>query len=114
MKTIRINVFETNSSSSHSVVLLDYFDYERWVNEKDACYDFDKNEIISISQRNSSLSEEEREEFYDKLPRSLDIPLTYQEFEDYVNGFKECEMEITDIITPKKRQAVLICYYNIQ
>ena len=56
MKTIRINVFETNSSSSHSVVLLDYFDYERGVNEKDACYDFDKNEItLSFNSKKATV-----------------------------------------------------------
>ena len=34
MRTIRYNTFETNSSSTHCITMLDKSDYDHWTNEE--------------------------------------------------------------------------------
>lgn len=48
MKTIRYNTFETNSSSTHALVILTKQDYENWQNDKVAL-DLYKGSVVPIN-----------------------------------------------------------------
>ena len=46
MKTIRYNTFETNSSSTHSITVIDRDDYQKWYAEK--LFIFKNGEVCTV------------------------------------------------------------------
>ena len=56
MKTIRRNVFETNSSSTHSITMCMESDYEKWKNGE-LYYLEDSDEFVNKEQRDIILKE---------------------------------------------------------
>ena len=126
MKTIRENVFETNSSSTHSMTIMEDHDYERWIKETDACYDENTKKIISIDQRKAMIKKdiiEHRQKYYpDKVLDKItdediqdyfndnfyDYPLTYAEYQD--NG--DLEYDINHYTTQSNDKIVILCKYG--
>lgn len=127
MKTIRQNVFETNSSSTHSMTIMDAYDYERWKTEKDSCYDEDNRKIISLDQRRAMIIKDiidYRKRYYpDKLldpviDKDIDnyfdenyyeYPLTYDEF---INIPDYLEHDINRYTTASNERLVIVCKYG--
>lgn len=127
MKTIRQNVFETNSSSTHSMTIMDFNDYERWRKEPDACYDENARKIISTDQRKAMIKKDiidYRKRYYpDKLldpvtDEDIDIyfdenyyeyPLTYNEF---INIPDYLEYDINRYTTASNEKLVILCKYG--
>lgn len=128
MKTIRQNVFETNSSSTHSMTIMDAYDYERWIKETDACYDEDTKKIISIDQRKAMIKKdiiEHRQKYYpdkvldkitdeeieDYLNQNLyDYPLTYVEYQDTCDSY--LDYDINHYTTQSNDKIVILCKYG--
>lgn len=85
MKQIRRNVFETNSSSVHSITMCSLEDYEKW-KRGELVYDY-------------------RDECLDEIKNVEDLkrPLTYDEFwedyaYDYNTFYKECKTKNGDTV----------------
>lgn len=47
MKTIRVGVFETNSSSTHSITICLKSDYTKWKKNKNVLIDFEKGKVMT-------------------------------------------------------------------
>ena len=128
MKTIRQNVFETNSSSTHSMTIMDVYDYERWKKEEDSCYDENNRKIISLDQRRAMIVKDiidYRKKYHpDKLldfvtdddvndwlnDNFYDYPLTYSE---YINDYQsDLEIDINHYTTQSNDKIVIICKYG--
>lgn len=76
-RQIRRSVFETNSSSVHSLTMCTQSDYDRWKNEE-LIYDYWDNKLISTDELDDDY-EEERYYTYDRFD---DYALDYETFED--------------------------------
>lgn len=128
MKTIRENVFETNSSSTHSMTIMEDHDYNRWIKETDACYDEDTKKIISIDQRKAMIKKDIIEHRQKYCPdRSLDkitdeeiqdyfsdhfydYPLTYAEYQDTCDSY--LDYDINHYTTQSNDKIVILCKYG--
>jgi hypothetical protein len=129
MKTIRNLIFETNSSSTHSITIIDMIDYEKWKEDKTLCYDFDNKELISLEERNKIIEDyiKDYRTMYDidKIDTPIleediqsyindnlyDIPLTYKEFlelgdDDYL------EWDTTIFTSKLNEQFIIFCRYG--
>ena len=128
MKTIRQNVFETNSSSTHSMTIMDVYDYYRWKTEEDSCYDENNRKIISLDQRRAMIVKDiidyRKKYDPDKLldfvtdddvndwfnDNIYDYPLTYSE---YINDYlSDLEVDINHYTTQSNDKIVIICKYG--
>lgn len=128
MKTIRENVFETNSSSTHSMTIMNFNDYERWKKEPDACYDESTRKIISIDQRKAMIKKdiiEHRQKYYpdrvldkitdeeiqDYLNENLYYyPLTYVEYQDTSDSY--LDHDVNYYTTESNDKIVILCKYG--
>lgn len=79
---VRRGVFETNSSSVHSLCICSEDDYDRWKNDK-LFYDYCSDELIE----NSYKVQESRRECAEC--DGYNTYMTYDEFWDYANKFDE-------------------------
>ena len=128
MKTIRQNVFETNSSSTHSMTIMDFNDYERWRKEPDACYDEDARKIISTDQRKAMIKKDiidyrkkyEEDQVLEKITDEdiesffqdnlYEYPLTYSEYQDSCGSY--LEYDINYYTTQSNDKIVILCKYG--
>lgn len=118
MRTIRRNIFETNSSSTHSITIMSKEDYERW-----------KSEELYYDECNETLLT--KKEVYDDIFNYLneDNPdLVYNEYmiEEYINDNRseypksyeifmednELEVDVTNHTTKSGDKIVIICKYG--
>ena len=110
MKTIRKGVFETNSSSTHSICICTDEELEAWQNNEifwNYGNDFiTKEELINhCRQLDIPDTDEEIIEDIIRNPREYDVE-TYESFgEDY-------EIDSTDYLTPKGEHINIFCYYG--
>ena len=104
MKTIRNNVFETNSSSTHNVSVFYAEDYEKFRNGK-LLYNPESDELITLEEGVEILLNDLSEESKIKI---LNDKLTYSEIVDlYID-----ELEDTYIEVPKFYKELIDSYYN--
>ena len=104
MKTIRNNVFETNSSSTHSVSVFYAEDYEKFRNGE-LLYNPESDELITLEEGVEILLNNLSEESKIKI---LNDKLTYSEIVDlYID-----ELEDTYIEVPKFYKELIDSYYN--
>lgn len=90
MKKIRSNVFETNSSSTHSITMVETEKYNDWINDK--CFFIPDSEqfiYISKEKRDSELIEKCKEYEYLTIEDFMKddpyiIPLSNAEWFDYI------------------------------
>lgn len=83
MKQIRIGVFETNSSSTHSITIVSKENYNRWKNGE-MLFDQDSESIVKIPE---DYNEETQDDKYDYL-KTYDDWVNGSEMEDYFAEFK--------------------------
>lgn len=91
MRQIRAGVFETNSSSVHSLTICSTDDYEAWKAGKKV-YDTNSEELVDITpeiQEELDLYETEKRELYDRNYYTMD------EYWDAHEGFEGFEQEYT-------------------
>lgn len=94
MFTIRKNTFETNSSSTHSLVMCKKSDYDRWVNHEVYFCEYGKKDFIpyneaireltDVPDEQSEIDKILAEEFYYFTPETLSDfceDVGYEEFE---------------------------------
>ena len=126
MKTIRNNVFETNSSSTHNVSVFYAEDYEKFRNGK-LLYNPESDELITLEEGVeillNNLSEESKIEILnDKLTYSeivdlymdeledIEVPKFYKELIDpYYN---DLETDITEFNTKSGENLIIMCRYG--
>ena len=127
MKTIRYNVFETNSSMTHSITIMETDMYQEWINDNNLCYDENSLSLISKSERNQLIKNNiinYRKRFYPELLLNkitdeeiedelrscyYDYPMTYSEFKDYRDDY---EVDINEFTTKSNDKYTIICYYG--
>ena len=102
MKTIRNNVFETNSSSTHNVSVFYAEDYEKFRNGK-LLYNPESDELITLEEGVEILLNDLSEESKIKI---LNDKLTYSEIVDLYMD------ELEDIEVPKFYKELIDSYYN--
>ena len=119
MKQIRRNVFETNSSSTHSIAFASKSEFEKWRNEELFYYDGwrGKSQFVTMNEavekircdecyrgELNNISEMDKEEIYE----------IFREYEiyDYENWGYDYEMDVTHYTTPGGEEIVAICYYG--
>ena len=125
MKTIRNSVFETNSSSSHSLTVLDHDLYNEWRDDDKLCYDFDNDKLITIDKRFKIALDHV---FYTRHYRCDDpfylekdtidiaagnfdegLPITYNEFEE---GQTNDYTDINHYTSKSGDKLIILCRYS--
>ena len=141
MIQIRNNVFETNSSSTHSMVIGPISDFEKW--ERGELYYQEghswlgtksgfitKEEAIKVletSKYKNELTEkaidwltsdktipadvEDRDEFIDMILQELSTKDVY-EYNYYVDYHDQLESEVTEYVTPGGEKLRILCHYG--
>lgn len=117
MKTIRENTFETNSSSTHSVTILDSFEFRKWFNNE-LYLNSDTNKLITIQEACDILRQDydyegeadfyKMEEFISKVWDKSDVPLSYDNFESYSN----LETDVTTFTSKSGDELTILCQYG--
>lgn len=101
-RRIRRNVFETNSSSVHSLCMCMESDYEKWKNGE-MVFDRWSDELIPIT-------DEIREEIESNLDDYSGNYFTYEKFFDY--EYNDYETFASSITTPNGEEVVSFGYYG--
>ena len=107
MKTIRKNIFETNSSSTHSLTILSDEKAEKWMN--DECYMYDNEcytleETLDIMQ--DAFPETTKEELHEhRLDCFECYPVLYSEWQNLLSYNLE---ESIDTYTSKSGDKLII------
>lgn len=122
MRVIRLGVFETNSSSTHTMVIMSEEDFEKWKN----------GDILRYKWEDKFVSKEEAQEIINKLKADYakeykvniddveiydlnhdgtydeEIPLAYEDFDDWRN----LERDISHYKTKSGEDLVILCWYG--
>ena len=81
MISIRRNVFETNSSSTHSITMCSENEYDKW-KSGELLFDYWNDELITKEEYEKKYNEEKKE-YLTKYPNE-----TEEDFEDYMEDDK--------------------------
>jgi len=95
MKTFRKGIFETNSSSTHSLVILTKEEYEKW----------NKGEILYNPYEQTFIPNEYED--------SLSFPDDYFTYEEYADS-DYLENTETNYTSPSGDELVIICRYGYE
>lgn len=121
MKVIRLGMFETNSSSTHTMVIMSESEFDKW----------EKGEILKYKWNDTFVSKEESENIINQLKQDCakkynvdeneisyliyeneeyeeKIPLTYEEFNDW----KDLECDINYYTTNSGEKLVILCWFG--
>jgi hypothetical protein len=98
MKQIRGNVFETNSSSTHSITMCMKSDYDKWVAGELVWDRWDEN-LVEITPEIKASMENDDGDY-----------LTYEQFNDY--EYIEYETFRTTFKTPNNEEVISFGYYG--
>ena len=98
MKQIRRNVFETNSSSTHSITMCMKSDYDKWV-AGELVWSRWGDELVEITPEIKTSMENDEGDY-----------LTYEQFNDY--EYIEYETFRTTFKTPNNEEIVSFGYYG--
>lgn len=98
MKQIRRNVFETNSSSTHSITMCMKSDYDRWVAGELVWSRWD-DELVEITPSIRDSMEDGDGDY-----------LTYEQFHDY--DYLEYETFKSTFKTPNNDEIITFGYYG--
>lgn len=117
MLSVRRNVFETNSSSTHSITMCSENEYDEW-EKGELLFDRWKNGFITKVEYQKEY-ERQKKEYFEEKPDETD-----EDFEDYFNDdkryytydefFSEIGYEThTKTYTTKGGETVIaLCYYG--
>ena len=126
MRTIRYNTFETNSSSTHCITMLDKSDYNHWTNEEifidindgNKVYDLkDVYELLKLKYNYQGFeSYSEVSLFIDELIANnnwyrydCEVPIS---FDKYCKMHDSLEMDTDYFTTKNGDEVVAICHYG--
>lgn len=98
MKQIRRNVFETNSSSTHSITMCMKSDYDKWV-AGELVWSRWGDRLVEITPEVKASMEDDEREY-----------LTYEQFNDY--DYIDFETFKTTFKTPNNDEIVSFGYYG--
>ena len=90
---IRRGVFETNSSSTHTMVIMDHDDFTKWFHGD--MYWNPETGVFSTPEEAAELRKtySEKYKYFDGFGRYDDVPITYHEWVgdqgDYLDSFSE-------------------------
>lgn len=103
MKTIRIGTFETNSSSTHTLVMLSKAEYEKF-KAGEIFYNYD-GKFVSKEQIEAEAKKEGVEDLEDFVSDS-----DYKSFNSFGDGYEDFYQEYT---TPNGETVIAIGYYGM-
>ena len=126
MKTIRNNVFETNSSSTHNVSVFYAEDYEKFKNNE-LLYDPESDELITLEKGieillnnlpeeskikilNDKLTYSEIIDLYKDGLEDIEVPEFYKELIDF--DYNDLETDITEFNTKSGEKLIIMCRYG--
>lgn len=126
MRTIRYNTFETNSSSTHCITMLDKSDYDHWTNEEifidindgNKVYDLkDVYELLKLKYNYQGFeSYSEVNLFIDEVIANnnwyrydCEVPIS---FDKYCEMYDSLEMDTGYFRTKNGDEVVAICHYG--
>ena len=98
MKQIRRNVFETNSSSAHSITMCMKSEFDKWV-AGELVWDRWGDELIPITPEIKASMEDDEREY-----------LTYEQFNDW--DYIDYEKFETNYTTPSGEHVISFGYYG--
>lgn len=98
MKQIRRNVFETNSSSTHSITMCMKSDYDKWV-AGELVWNRWGEELVEITPEIKTSMENDEGDYF-----------TYEQFNDY--EYIEYETFRTAFKTPNNEEVISFGYYG--
>ena len=113
MKTIRKNVFETNSSSTHSITVMSKEDYDKWSSDN---YYWDSNNAILLTHEDMvnkylsyyNLTEIDDENVFQDWLSDIRCEIYNQEqFEN-----TSLEYNLTDHTTQSGDEIIILCKYG--
>lgn len=115
MKQIRKNVFETNSSSTHSMVIVEENDYDRWL-DGTLWYDANEEKFVEKEEMEKRVAECEKE-FKENYPNEEfdvgefrhELPMTFEDYRDYHYNL---ETDTTHYTTKNGDKIVIIDSYG--
>ena len=111
MRTVRKGVFETNSSSTHSVTIMSAEDYKRWEDEM-LYYNYYEDILLTKEEFYESIRKEYPEDSIEEIMKKAvnysDFGKTFEEFHesDYL------EVDVTNHTTKSGDEIVIICKYG--
>ena len=122
MKVIRLGVFETNSSSTHTMVIMSEEEYDKWENGEILRYRWEDKFITK--EENDEIIERLTEEYakennipiedvdVDELKYDCDdeIAYTLDEFDDRIN----LESDIEEYTTKSGEKIIIKCWYGYE
>jgi hypothetical protein len=98
MRQIRKNVFETNSSSTHSITMCMKSDYDKWV-AGELAWDRWGDRLVEITPEIKTSMENDEGDY-----------LTFEQFNDY--EYIEYETFRTTFKTPNNEEVISFGYYG--
>lgn len=104
MKTIRIGTFETNSSSTHTLVMLSKSEYEKF-KAGEIFYTYGSERFVTREQVEAEAKKEGIEDLEDFVSDS-----DYKSFDSFGEGYEDFYQEYT---TPNGETVVAIGYYGM-
>ena len=116
MKIIRLGVFETNSSSTHTMVIMSEEEYDKWK----------KGELLKYRWEDKFITKEENDEIIKRLiedyAKEYNIPveddLKYEYDDDIAYTFEEyddrmdLESDIEEYTTKNGEKLIIKCWYG--
>lgn len=98
MEQVRQGIFETNSSSTHSLTMCTGSDYEKWKNGE-LIYDYYNDELVPVTDKIRELKEDGDDEY-----------VTYENFQDW--SYMDLESFESRFTTPGGEEVVAFGYYG--
>ena len=120
MIQVRQGVFETNSSSTHSITMCTKNEFNEWVDGKiyrnDGCW----YGSTSVLKDKDFLTYDEAIEliksskYYEPMKEDKNVDDYFKEYEiySYDNWGAYYETDVNDYITPNGEEIVAVCYYG--
>ena len=120
MKQIRRGVFETNSSSTHSITMCTKSEFDEWRNGNVYRNDGWWSDSFSAFKNKAFLTCDEAMEliksskWYRPIEDDEGIDQYFKEYEiyDYENWSRDYETDVTHYTTPSGEDIVAVCYYG--
>lgn len=98
MIQVRQGIFETNSSSTHSLTMCTSSDYEKWKNGE-LIYDYYNDKLVPVTDKIKELKEDGDDEY-----------VTYENFQDW--SYMDLESFEQRYTTPGGEEVVAFGYYG--
>ena len=120
MIQVRQGVFETNSSSTHSITMCTKNEFNEWVGGKVYRNDGSWYDSTSVLKDKDFLTYDEAIEliksskYYEPIKEDENVDDYFKEYEiySYDNWGEYYETDVTNYTTPNGEEIVAVCYYG--